>query len=378
MRNAYAYGRDDECTLIPSPREGCETRISDVSANTSTAERFRWSSWLWALLISLLFSGCSLIESGEECDFDFRNAPSRTPWGFLSGAHPGIIGERDDDCGAPDFNPGCWPYGHNESYPSWSADGQHLAYLTTDAVTRALGLYVYDLRTGDTRRIGLGPDNMSSQAWSPDGRWLTFSMVRQIWKSSIDGRCVVQLTQTGENFDPAWSPDGESIAYNNTVGPKRQGIYLIDHTTRTETWRLPANFATWHPSSNRLLATQGVGPPRWGQRLLLFHLEMDMAADTLDVMPGQVLSVTDYSPDGKYIVFTAQLREGPDVNIWRVNADGTGLVKLTENGGEMPAWSPDGRTIAYSNINREEGEGKIWLMNPDGSNRRPLRNTGMH
>ena len=50
-------------------------------------------------------------------------------------------------------------------------------------------------------------------AWSPDGKWIAFSMRGDIWKISPDGGEAIALT-SGPNyyFEPAWSPDWRRIA----------------------------------------------------------------------------------------------------------------------------------------------------------------------
>jgi dipeptidyl aminopeptidase/acylaminoacyl peptidase len=47
-----------------------------------------------------------------------------------------------------------------------------------------------------------------------------------------------------------------------------------------------------------------------------------------------------WSPDGKQLVFESN-REGKDA-VYRINADGTGLLRLTslEEGSYQPSWSP--------------------------------------
>jgi Tol biopolymer transport system component len=81
-----------------------------------------------------------------------------------------------------------------------------------------------------------------------------------------------------------------------------------------------------------------------------------------------------WSPDGKQIAFTDTTARG---DLWVMNADGSGLRKLTNSrpftsgspnyGARQPAWSPDGRTIAFG-----YGSVGISLIEADGSRLRPF------
>lgn len=118
--------------------------------------------------------------------------------------------------------------------------------------------------------------------------------------------------------EPAWSPDGSTIAYVGT-GP---AIYLIEPNG--------LNKRLWYASA-------GVGSPSW-------------------------------SPDGQWIAFH------DNAQIYKRKLNGDSLMQLTTQGRNFfPAWSPDGQWIAYDrSLPDESGPGGIWRMKADGSSKQPL------
>ncbi|MDE3091727.1 MAG: PD40 domain-containing protein, partial [Chloroflexota bacterium] len=104
---------------------------------------------------------------------------------------------------------------------------------------------------------------------------------------------------------------------------------------------------------------------------------------TVNVDGTQLLRLTNntardfvpaWSPDGKRLAF-ASLRDGnteiyttlaPNASAG-VNADGSGLTRLTnnQNTDSEPAWSPDGSKIAFHSY--RDGNWEIYVMNADGS-----------
>ncbi len=98
-------------------------------------------------------------------------------------------------------------------------------YLTGDLAEH---LHVLDLATGKLTQLTAGAYTESEAAWSPDGRRIVFVSNREkepdasyktdLWLVSADpadpGAALVRLTNDERvKSDPAWSPDGKSIAY---------------------------------------------------------------------------------------------------------------------------------------------------------------------
>ena len=63
-------------------------------------------------------------------------------------------------------------------------------------------------------------------------------------------------------------------------------------------------------------------------------------------------------------------------DVWSINADGTGLRRLTRARWHefQPSWSPDGRFIAYRS--EPNGSPELWIMNADGSGQHRLTRDG--
>jgi Tol biopolymer transport system component len=98
---------------------------------------------------------------------------------------------------------------------------------------------------------------------------------------------------------------------------------------------------------------------------------------TADSTGDDVLAA--WSPDGERVAFTrdADGLQGPDDSeIWLMRADGSGQKQITDNAEYdlEPAWSPSGRRIAFQRDPDLDGpiDGEIWVMRADGSGERQL------
>ena len=112
--------------------------------------------------------------------------------------------------------------------PQASPDGHRIVFIGL-----ATGLYVYDIATAELTRLGPG----TAPAWAPDSRTLAFEVTvddtvddgQRIVASALwswrpgEGSRQIALPRTLIARRPAWSPDGESLAFDDDRG----GIYLL-------------------------------------------------------------------------------------------------------------------------------------------------------
>lgn len=193
-----------------------------------------------------------------------------------------------------------------------------------------------------------GPKRDENPKWSPDGRRLAFLSNRdgkmQIWLISPTGGEATRLTDSPTDVaDFEWSPDGSKIAYTapdpESEAEKKRKEEEGDYVVVDQEFKL--------------------------SRLHVIDVATKAARNLTPDAPYHVRSM-DWSPDGRFLAFSAQpTPKVPDnfaTDIYVVPADGSAPPrKVVDRPGldTNPRWSPDGRWIAF-----ESGDGKVdWTGN---------------
>lgn len=108
----------------------------------------------------------------------------------------------------------------------------------------------------------------------------------------------------------------------------------------------------------------GASPSQFGETRDVFRLDADgTGLVNLTQKPGWYGELA-VSPDGRTVVFDASFPEPGCTHVWSMGIDGSGLTDLTPGGcGRSPRLSPDGRRVAY------EWEQRVFVVGVNGTGR---------
>jgi len=195
----------------------------------------------------------------------------------------------------------------------------------------------------------------------------------EIYSINPDGTEVSRLTNDpAYDLYPAWSPDGEMIAFISSRAPA--GIYTMGANGENVTFVRSGFDPSWSADGTKILFVPdggecGVGTGGvWKMNPDGTNQEFIACGPSGPGEDGEAGPV--WSPDGKYIAFGADLAE---FDLFRVDADGANRVTLTDSPNELdsfPNWAPDGSKIAFGRDPFTQAD--IWTMNPDGTGQAPL------
>jgi WD40-like Beta Propeller Repeat len=205
------------------------------------------------------------------------------------------------------------------------------------AFAQSAAVDAFDPATGAVRQLALG----SEPAWSPDGQKLAYTRDGQVYVANADGSGE---TAVGPGRYPSWSPDGGALAVSRTDGLGILQIYVVrladgsatQVTFGTGSALLPA----WSPDGTAIV---------FDTQSALYAVSPQGGASRAISLPVPVDGGAAWSGDGGRFAFVAASGQ-----VWIANADGSNAHQVTytlvgaESTPERPAWSPDGGQIAWT------------------------------
>ena len=267
---------------------------------------------------------------------------------------------------------------------TWSPNGRTLAFVSNLSGRNNIWLVPSD--GGWPMQLTVSDQRQSNPTWSPNDKWIAYMSDYDgdeqwdIFLVSPKTGQVVNLTNTREIAEesPAWSPDGRYLAY--IVKPKTSSVFEIDvyDTVMREVKRLTTGTAKdrmnvapiWSSDGNFIVYTQEQSK---GTDSNVFGVEVASAQSTL-LTPHdgeRTYSATDVSPDGKSVLITSNAGDGYD-NVGLLDIASKKIHWLTQDKWEISgeSFSPDGKFLTYSaNV---DGNTDVYIYDVATGKRRAL------
>jgi Tol biopolymer transport system component len=202
-------------------------------------------------------------------------------------------------------------------------DNHHIIYSSNRA--GRFRLWQIDRSGGESMPVFVAGSQPQWPAISRDGHWLAYveaMNAASIWRLPLGASRPSAppepvLSSAGQDYNPAYSPDGKKVAF------------ISDRSGSVQIWTSDADGANVAQLTN---------------------------------FQGSTLGSLHWSPDSRRLVFDGGA--GGYSAIWLIDVDGSNLHRLNNStGGQyLPSWSRDGHWIYFCSTGKGGG---LWKQNPD-------------
>lgn len=276
----------------------------------------------------------------------------------------------------PDEQHGCLPIlPVQDTSPTWSPDGNEIAFASNRSDNSDTAIYVINIDGSNLRRLSNEP------GWC-----------RACYTADLQEPCPRTFCD-GESA-PAWSPDGQKIAFiahrtrDHVISPDPK--YNEEHTT----WEIHTFFMDgngeeilaaqpdilsgtllWMPDGRNLLVPVRTKTSEFGFDLLATgpdHMSLDLWVRGAEFLPNEGPRPA-WSPDGSRLIYARY--EEPKTCLYTIKPDGSDEQKLLscklfdDNNFSDPVWSPDGKHIVFLHWTGQSASDRpiLSIANTDGS-----------
>ena len=254
----------------------------------------------------------------------------------------------------------------------WSPDGSEVSIFCCGEP--GIVAHIVDVVTGDVRGVETPDPTLElfcGFGWSPDGERLVCegygvddpsrNGIYSVRASDGGGLTRITSNPDGGDIPGDYSPDGTRLVFKRFEDEVPTGMFVIDIADdgagEGEPQQLTAegmvlddtgHAGRWSPDGEEILFVARESEDHH-KAIWIVNVGADGGAPSqLPIAPGcggplgeadaYGCYSPDWSPGGEKIVFTRSEPDGSNESIWIVNADGTGLVQVTDGTDDNPVW----------------------------------------
>lgn len=231
---------------------------------------------------------------------------------------------------------------------------------------------------------GTGQANGALPSWSPNGKYIAFTKIitdtsnpqspQQLYiqRANVDNESTVELTVTGNDQLPVWSPDGQYLYYTNVdYANSKANIFRVkaDGSGSPENVGDPNRDALYFdisPDGSKLVYL-AVDSSTMTYVLYQKNLNTNIISPFTTFPTGTIPLFPQWSPDGSKVAiygFSETNGQTDSASFFVTDADGSNLQRVTPQNeiATLPTlsthmWSPDSSKLLYVTIGNYDNNG---------------------
>ncbi|HAL55634.1 MAG TPA: hypothetical protein DCP63_03910 [Bacteroidetes bacterium] len=252
---------------------------------------------------------------------------------------------------------------------SWSPDGKWIAY--TSMIEGDLGIYLVDSSGSNGRRIVEGEG--VGVTWSPEARWLAFSRAAGLYRVKSNGDSLFRFNLSAGAIRPSWSKDGDKIAFVRLEPADLHGVWLFRSGAQTSSRLISyGDFPSWHRDNKQVYfldVQYDAVATTYVSEVLTIHVDTYAMNTVARITSRSDVTFPSMNVSGSSMIYSSKPFDAY-AQVWKYDIAEKRLIRLTDDGGDYPAWNPEGTRIVYTRPMK--GDGGLWVMNSDGTGKRRL------
>ncbi len=280
----------------------------------------------------------------------------------------------------------------NDDNPRWSPDGSSIAFTSTRE--GAPQIFVANADGSNVRKVSDVPEGVSEFIWSPDGK--SFAFTTDVYPECKNLKCVAEKSEAAEK-SKVKAVIADHLLFRHWTEfkrGKRSHLFVISSEGREPKDLTPGDFDT--PPFSLGDPTAFAFSPDSKEICFTHNTDKDEATSTnndlfiVSVNGGEAKRITEtnkgsdttprYSPDGKFIAYRSQMRNGYESDRFRLMLYDRGAKTSKEisvgfvNWMEDLAWMPDSKALVINSQDR--GREAIFVAPINGDKLQRIINEG--